>query len=100
LALAQGLVASGADRALTTMERWFAYLPYEHAESLALQDESVRLFSTLAAEDPRLADALDYAQRHRDVILRFGRFPHRNTVLGRASTAAELEYLAQPGAGF
>lgn len=100
LALAQGLVASGTDRALTTMERWFAYLPYEHAESLAMQDESVRLFSALAAEDQRLADALDYAHRHRDVILRFGRFPHRNAVLGRASTAAEQEYLAQPGAGF
>lgn len=100
LALAQALVASGADRALTTIERWFAYLPFEHAESLAMQDESVRLFSLLAAEDERLADALDYAHRHRDVIRRFGRFPHRNAVLGRASTAAELEYLAQPGAGF
>lgn len=100
LALAQALVASGADRRLTTIERWFAYLPFEHAESLALQDESVRLFSALAAEDGRLADALDYAERHRDVIRRFGRFPHRNAVLGRTSTAAEQEYLAQPGAGF
>ncbi|EGJ09435.1 hypothetical protein RBXJA2T_03868 [Rubrivivax benzoatilyticus JA2 = ATCC BAA-35] len=100
LALAQALVASGADRALTTIERWFAYLPFEHAESLPLQDESVRLFTALAAEDERLADALDYAQRHRDVIRRFGRFPHRNAVLGRPSTADERDYLAQPGAGF
>ncbi len=100
LALAQALVASGADQALTTIERWFAYLPFEHAESLPLQDESVRLFTALAAEDERLADALDYAQRHRDVIRRFGRFPHRNAVLGRPSTADERDYLAQPGAGF
>ena len=100
LALAQALVASGADRALTTIERWFAYLPFEHAESLPLQDKSVRLFTALAAEDERLADALDYAQRHRDVIRRFGRFPHRNAVLGRPSTADERDYLAQPGAGF
>ncbi|MFN3296080.1 DUF924 family protein [Caldimonas sp.] len=100
LALAQGLVSTGEDRRLSSLQRWFAYLPFEHAEDIAEQDESVRLFTALAAEDARLADALDYAHRHRDLILRFGRFPHRNAVLGRTSTAEEEAYLAQPGAGF
>ncbi|MBZ8143956.1 hypothetical protein CLD22_29695 [Rubrivivax gelatinosus] len=100
LLLAQQLVASGEHLELPPMQRWFAYLPFEHAEDLALQDESVRLFGALAAEDPGLAGALDYAQRHHEVIRRFGRFPHRNALLGRSDTAAEIEYLAQPGAGF
>ena len=100
LALARELVASGQDRSLDTLQRWFAYLPYEHSESLADQDESVRLFTALAAEDERLADALDYAHRHREVIARYGRFPHRNAVLGRQNTADEAAYLATPGAGF
>ena len=100
LALARELVSSGRDRSLDTLQRWFAYLPFEHSESLADQDESVRLFTTLAAEDERLADALDYAHRHREVIARYGRFPHRNAVLGRESTAQEAAYLASPGAGF
>ena len=100
LSIAKALVATGADRRFDTIERAFVYLPFEHAESLPMQDESVRLFTALAAEDPRQADGLDYAHRHRDVIRRFGRFPHRNAALGRASTAEELAYLAQPGAGF
>jgi uncharacterized protein (DUF924 family) len=106
LALAQRMVAAGEDRALSPLQRWFCYLPLEHAEDLALQDESVRLFRALADEASTdglaatLAGALDYALRHRDVIARFGRFPHRNRVLGRASTPDELEYLRQPGAGF
>jgi len=100
LALARQLVADDHDRSLDTLERWFAYLPFEHAESLAEQDESVRLFTALAAEDERLAGALDYAHRHREVIQRYGRFPHRNDVLGRQSTADEAAYLATPGAGF
>ncbi len=100
LALARELVTSGRDRALDTLQRWFAYLPFEHSESLADQDESVRLFSGLAAEDGRLAGALDYAHRHRKVIARHGRFPHRNAVLGRPNTPDELIYLATPGAGF
>jgi uncharacterized protein (DUF924 family) len=87
------------------MRRAFAYLPLEHAEDLTLQDRAVALFSALcaAAEPAQRAQAeefLDYAQRHREVIARFGRFPHRNAMLGRTSTAAELAYLAQPGAGF
>jgi uncharacterized protein (DUF924 family) len=72
----------------------FVYLPFEHSEVLTDQDESVRLFTTLGEEMTR------YAAGHRDVIRRFGRFPHRNAALGRTSTPDELAYLAQPGAGF
>jgi uncharacterized protein (DUF924 family) len=70
-------------------------MPYEHQENLEDQDECVRLFTALG--DPVY---LDYAERHRDVIRRFGRFPHRNPILMRQSTPEELDYLAQPGAGF
>jgi uncharacterized protein (DUF924 family) len=97
-ALARDAVARGFDRALHPVERCFVYLPFEHSEDLADQDESVRLFETM-----RLAlgdSTVEYAYRHRDIIRRFGRFPHRNAVLGRESTAAELRYLAEPGAGF
>lgn len=100
LAAARQLVASGADRELAPLERWFAYLPFMHAEDAALQEQSVELFTQLAAEDPRLEGALDYAHRHRGVIARFGRFPHRNPILGRASTPEEADYLRQPGSGF
>ncbi|MBI3154992.1 MAG: DUF924 domain-containing protein [Burkholderiales bacterium] len=100
LALALALIARGDDRRLHPVQRLFAYLPLEHAEDLALQDRSVALFSALAAEHTGFADVLDYAERHRDVIRRFGRFPHRNAALGRASTPAEADYLAQPGSGF
>ena len=99
LAIALQLIDSGAHLALHPLQRWFVYLPLEHAEDLALQDRSVALFSALAA-DAGMADALDYAERHRDVIRRFGRFPHRNAALGRPSTAEERAYLATPGSGF
>ncbi len=85
---------------MTVLERWFLAMPLEHAEDLAMQDRSVAFFEALAAEDARLTDALDYARRHRDVIQRFGRFPHRNRILNRDSTAEELEFLKQPGSGF
>lgn len=98
LALATSLVERGADRALTLHERWFAYLPFEHAESLAMQDRSVALFDTLARDG--LAGPLEWAIKHRDVVARFGRFPHRNAILGRASTAEERAFLAQPGSRF
>lgn len=94
------LIEAQQDRTLAPLQRWFVYLPLEHAEDLALQQRSVALFEALASEDPGLDGAADYARRHRDVIARFGRFPHRNAVLGRPSTDAELDYLAQPGAGF
>jgi uncharacterized protein (DUF924 family) len=96
--LARDAVARGFDRALHPVERSFVYLPFEHSEEFADQDESVRLFEIL-----RLArgdSTVEYAYRHRDVVRRFGRFPHRNAVLGRESTPDELRYLAEPGAGF
>jgi uncharacterized protein (DUF924 family) len=98
LALAQQLVAAGGDRTLDEIERRFVYMPYEHAESLEMQREGVRLFEQLANEGPD--SALAWAQKHLEVIARFGRFPHRNEILGRASTAAEIEYLKQPGSRF
>ena len=98
-------LAGGFDQALPPLQRVFAYLPLEHAEDMGLQQRAVTLFEALHAQAPvagraRFAEFLDYARRHREVIARFGRFPHRNAVLGRDSTAAEREYLAQPGAGF
>jgi uncharacterized protein (DUF924 family) len=100
LALALAMIEDGSHLSLAPLQRWFAYLPFEHAEDLAMQERSVALFGALAAEDTMLAGALDYAQRHQEVIRRFGRFPHRNALLGRASTADELLYLQRPGAGF
>ncbi|HWX65115.1 MAG TPA: DUF924 family protein [Rhodanobacter sp.] len=98
-------IARGDDRRLPPLQRMFAYLPLEHAEDTALQQQSVVLFEQLYAEAPaslreRCEEFLDYARRHREVIARFGRFPHRNAVLGRASTPEEMVYLAQPGTGF
>jgi uncharacterized protein (DUF924 family) len=98
LALARAMVAGGEDRSCDPYERWFIYLPFEHSESLADQDDSVRLFRALA--DDGLPSALDWAERHREVIRRFGRFPHRNAILGRVSSAEELEFLRQPGSSF
>ena len=100
LELALGLCGRGEDRALPVWQRAFAYLPFEHAEDLAMQDRSVAAFEALAGEQPDVASMLDYAHRHREVIRRFGRFPHRNAILGRPSTAAELAFLAQPGSRF
>ncbi|MES2130050.1 MAG: DUF924 family protein [Pseudomonadota bacterium] len=100
LACAQQLVAGGADRSLIPVERWFAYMPFEHAEDAAMQAQSIDLFTALAEQAPGFGGVLDYAHRHRGVIARFGRFPHRNAILGRASTPEELDYLAQPGSGF
>jgi len=100
LALPAALDLLAGDAELTSLQRWFALMPLEHAEDMAMQQRSVQEFEALATADPRLAGAFDYARKHLDVIAQFGRFPHRNAVLGRASTAAELDYLAQPGAGF
>ena len=90
------------DLALTPTERVFLYLPFEHSEAMADQDLSVALFEGLRDELVHRASGgtIDYAWRHWRVIRRFGRFPHRNAVLGRASSPAELAYLAEPGAGF
>jgi len=100
LAAAQALVAAGGDRALAPLQRWFVYLPFEHAEDLGLQRQALQLFGALAAEHPSLADASEWARKHHDVIARFGRFPHRNAILGRASTPEEEAFLAQPGSRF
>lgn len=98
-AVAERFVANGWDRMLKPAQRWFAYLPFEHAESLPMQERSLQLFATLA-DDPGSASAIDYARRHHEIIARFGRFPHRNAILGRDSTPEELEFLKQPGSGF
>jgi uncharacterized protein (DUF924 family) len=102
LQIAETLVAAGRDKNLTSWQRWFAYLPFEHSESLMQQERSVALFSALAREMQHEAfdNAHDYALRHREVIARFGRFPHRNAILGRESTTTEIEFLKQPGSSF
>ena len=102
--LQEGL-ESGWDRQLAPIQRVFAYLVYEHAEDLAMQNRAVELFSDLlnqAAADERalFADFLDFAERHQRVIARFARFPHRNAVLGRASTDEEQAFLREPGSRF
>jgi len=102
LTLAETLVAAGRDKNLSPWQRWFAYLPFEHSESLLDQERAVALFAGLRREMQHEAfdSAYDYALRHREVIARFGRFPHRNAILGRASTAEEIEFLKQPGSSF
>lgn len=95
----------GEDRALTIVERAFFYLPLEHAEELDLQERSVAAFARLLKEAPpalhqSCAGFLDYARRHRDIIARFGRYPHRNRALGRPSTTEEIEFLKEPGSSF
>jgi len=100
LAAATRMVGSRQDEALAPFMRAFVYLPFEHAEGLAMQDEAIRLFTRLVGEAPEHADMLDYAHRHRDVIERFGRFPHRNEILGRQSTTEEIAFVKQPGSAF
>jgi uncharacterized protein (DUF924 family) len=100
LAAARAMVARGDDLTLPPLQRVFVYLPFEHAEDRAMQHESLRLFAALTAADASLADFEDYARRHADVIARFGRFPHRNALLGRESTAEELAFLELPGSRF
>jgi uncharacterized protein (DUF924 family) len=98
-------VERGDDRALASVERGFLYMPFMHAEDLEAQSRCVALFTALRdeAEGPRrsrLESNLDFAERHRAIIARFGRFPHRNAVLGRASTPEELAFLEEPGSSF
>ena len=100
LQAARSLVDTGADRTFGPLQRSFIYLPFEHAEDLVMQDESVRLYTELATEHAVRDDLLDYARRHRDVIRRFGRYPHRNAALLRVSTPAETAFLEQPGSRF
>ena len=102
--VAQGL-AAGFDRQLKPIQRVFIYLVLEHCENLAVQNEAVSRFIDLVREQPEaeravFEDNLDYAERHQKIIARFGRFPHRNAVLGRESTAEEIEFLNRPGSRF
>jgi uncharacterized protein (DUF924 family) len=93
-ATARRILERGWDKAITQAERLFAYLPFEHSESLADQELACELMKDFDEEQRQ------YAERHRDIIRRFGRFPHRNDLLGRESTAAEIEFLKQPGSRF
>jgi uncharacterized protein (DUF924 family) len=105
LALALEGIVVGEDRGLSPLERSFLYMPLMHAEDRAVQERSCAEFARLAAEAPPplagyLATAAKFARAHRDIIERFGRFPHRNAVLGRSSTAEETEFLGEPGSAF
>ena len=91
--LSEATIAAFQDRELTPVQRVFLYLPFEHSEDLEDQDRSARLFSPLA-QFPHLKECVVYAYEHRSVIAQFGRFPHRNAILGRESTPAELAFLA------
>jgi len=95
LTLAQEAVAVGADQLLSADERQFLYMPYMHSESLIVHDEAVKVFG-----EPGMENNLDFEHRHRDIIVKFGRYPHRNDILGRKSTPEEIEFLRQPGSSF
>jgi len=97
--VANHLIQAGVDRQLLPVERAFVYMPFMHSEALADQHSSVALFQQLAKEREYLTFAT-FAIKHREVVERFGRFPHRNAVLGRVCTAEEAEFLTQPGSSF
>ena len=96
---ARVILQNGWDKAMTPDERMFAYLPFEHSESLADQERCLALMQELAVF-PQTAELPKWAEAHLAIIRRFGRFPHRNAALGRASTPEEIEFLNQPGSGF
>ena len=95
LALAQEAVALGVDMALSQDERKFIYMPYMHSESAKIHEEAMRLFS-----GPGMEDNLDFEKQHKAIVDRFGRYPHRNEILGRESTEAEKAFLATEGSSF
>jgi uncharacterized protein (DUF924 family) len=103
LSLTKEAIANGEEASLSPAERFFLYMPLEHSEAAADQDESLRKFAALEASSPAdlrglIANAHDYAKRHAQVVARFHRFPHRNKILGRESTPEELEFLKKnPG---
>jgi uncharacterized protein (DUF924 family) len=104
-ALALEGIDAGEDRSLAPLERSFLYMPLVHAEDVAVQDRAVALFEELASAAPPdlagyLESAAKFARAHRDIVARFSRFPHRNAILGRDSTAEEAEFLQQPGSSF
>lgn len=96
---AKHLVGQGWDRGMLPVERMFAYLPFQHSESLEDQERACTLCEPLKAF-PETADAHRYALAHRGIVRRFGRFPHRNAALGRTSAPEELEFLKLPGSSF
>lgn len=105
LQLAENGIVRGHDQKLNIIQRIFFYLPFEHAEDKDNQTKSVILFAKLLAEAPEnlknfFQITYDYAVKHKNVIDQFGRFPHRNQILGRKSTTAEVEFLQQPGSSF
>jgi uncharacterized protein (DUF924 family) len=93
------LLQTQGDRQLRPVERLFVYMPLMHSEDLIDQQRAVSLFQQLAQDDP-LVDSVSYALRHHELIARFGRFPHRNAILGRSSTLEEIEFLQQPDSSF
>lgn len=95
LALAQEAIAAGADAALGPVQRSFLYMPFMHSESLAIHELAVPLF-----ERNGIANNLDFELRHKAIIERFGRYPHRNAILNRDSTPDEIEFLNHPGSRF
>ncbi len=99
LALAKRAIARGYDAALTPLQRWFLYMPFQHVEDRADQRRSVELFESLGA-DAVHRFVIGAARSHRDVVERFSRFPHRNDILGRQTTAEEAAFLASPEGSF
>jgi uncharacterized protein (DUF924 family) len=95
LVLAQELVSTGLDRSLPLGQRAFAYMPYMHSESALVHTQAVALFS-----QPGMDNNLSFELRHKAIIDRFGRYPHRNAILGRTSSAQELTFLSEPGSAF
>lgn len=95
LVLAQEALATGEVEHLSIEQRGFLYMPFMHSESLVIHEEGMRLFS-----EPGLEKKLDFEKRHREIILRFGRYPHRNEILGRESTPAEIQFLTEPNSSF
>jgi uncharacterized protein (DUF924 family) len=106
LGLARAVSERGDDRSLRGHHRVFLYMPFMHSEALADQDRCIALFTAFHDQSEagrlraELAQNIGFAQRHRDIIARFGRFPHRNQLLGRASSAEEKTFLTQPGSSF
>jgi uncharacterized protein (DUF924 family) len=95
LVLAQEAIRKGFHSKLETFKRSFIYMPFMHSESLIIHKKAVRLFN-----EPGLEDNFDYEIKHKKIIERFGRYPHRNEILGRESTAEEIEFLSQAGSSF
>ena len=99
LSVAKTIIVNAWDNDFEPLQRWFVYLPFEHSENVGDQQRAIALLSSLP-EDENRKIAVDYAQQHLDVIAKFGRFPHRNEILGRESTPEETKWLAEGGARF